>query len=163
MPAHRNPGLAADSIVIRDGEQGTELLLISRGKDPFKGKLAFPGGFVEHGEDPEVACLRELKEETNITGDSVHLIAVAGDPKRDPRGHTVSIIYAVTTKTQALEELKFGDDAAEAQFYPIKDIIKKAEAGDLAFDHGDILINNVIPHLQNQDNLSKISNFALKI
>ncbi len=44
------------------------LLLITRGKPPYEGHLAFPGGFVDYGEDPEVACLRELKEECGIDG-----------------------------------------------------------------------------------------------
>ena len=72
-------------------------MLIERGNEPFKGKLAFPGGFVDYGENPEAACLRELKEECSIEGDaeSIELIAVAGEPTRDPRKHVVSIFYAV--------------------------------------------------------------------
>lgn len=73
----------------------TDILLITRLNDPFKGLFAFPGGFVDYGEDPEVACIRELKEECNISGTSPELICVAGKPDRDPRQHIVSIVYHV--------------------------------------------------------------------
>ena len=62
----RNPSLAVDAICLRAG--GSEILLIKRGRTPWKGKFAFPGGFVDYGEDPEIAVLRELLEETGIEG-----------------------------------------------------------------------------------------------
>ncbi len=49
-------------------DERTDILLITRLNYPFKGQLAFPGGFVDYGEDPEVACIRELMEECNISG-----------------------------------------------------------------------------------------------
>ena len=64
-------------------------------RDPFKGCLAFPGGFVDYNEDPEVACLRELEEECGIKGKSVELVTVACNPARDPRKHIISIVYQV--------------------------------------------------------------------
>ena len=86
------PSLAVDAVAIR----GDEVLLIRRGKEPWKGMLAFPGGFVDKGEDPEVAVIRELKEECGIDGKVLHLLCVKGDPKRDPRGHVISIAYVVS-------------------------------------------------------------------
>ena len=72
-------------------------MLIERKNDPFKGMLAFPGGFVDYGECPKTACLRELEEECCVKGnaESIELITVAGDPNRDPRQHVVSVVYAV--------------------------------------------------------------------
>ena len=69
------------------------ILLITRANDPFKGKFAFPGGFVDYGEDPEMACIRELLEECSIEGTDPKLVCVAGEPSRDPRKHIVSIVY----------------------------------------------------------------------
>ena len=69
--------------------------MITRGRDPFKGSLAFPGGFVDYNEDPEHCVVRELKEETGVEGSNVELVTVSGRPGRDPRGHVVSIIYKV--------------------------------------------------------------------
>ena len=60
---YNNPSVAVDAVALRDGDSGTEALLIRRGAEPWKGRLGFPGGFVENGEDPKDAVLRELEEE----------------------------------------------------------------------------------------------------
>ena len=91
--------------------------------------LAFPGGFVDKGEDPEVAVIRELKEECGIDGKVLNLLCVKGDPKRDPRGHVISIAYVVS----ADGEPTAGDDAASAEWYPISQI------EEMAGDHMSIL------------------------
>ena len=79
--------------------------------EPFKGSLAFPGGFVDYNEDPEVGCLRELEEECGIKGKGIELVTVAGNPKRDPRTHVISIVYHVHID-ETSGEAKAGDDAA---------------------------------------------------
>jgi 8-oxo-dGTP diphosphatase len=81
--------LTVDAIVIRN----SKVLMITRGRGAHIGKLAFPGGKVDFNEDPEVACIRELSEETGILGTEVKLLKVLGKPGRDPRGHYVSIVY----------------------------------------------------------------------
>ena len=61
---YKNPSLTVDAIVTKyikkNEEKRLNILLITRGRDPFKGCYAFPGGFVDYGEDPEDACIREL-------------------------------------------------------------------------------------------------------
>tara|TARA_B000000565_G_scaffold39076_1_gene26009 strand:- start:1759 stop:2172 length:414 start_codon:yes stop_codon:yes gene_type:complete len=114
------PSLAVDAVVVREGK----VLLIRRGKQPWKGMLAFPGGFVDKGEDPEVAAVRELKEECGLDGEVVRLLCVKGDPNRDPRGHVISIAYVVS----ADGEPTAGDDAASARWYDISQV--KQMAGD---------------------------------
>lgn len=121
------PSLAVDAIVI----DGDKILLIKRGKEPWKGMLAFPGGFVEQGEDPEVAVIRELKEECGLDGVVEKLVCVKGDPNRDPRGHVVSIAYVVTAQGMP----SAGDDAAEAAWYDLSEI------KELAGDHMSMLEN----------------------
>ena len=121
------PSLAVDAIVINDDK----ILLIRRGKEPWKGMLAFPGGFVEQGEDPEVAVIRELKEECGLDGVVEKLVCVKGDPNRDPRGHVVSIAYLVTAQGMPLA----GDDAADAAWYDLSEI------KELAGDHMSMLEN----------------------
>ena len=127
------PSLATDSIVLRSikGTEKHDILLITRGRDPFKGHYAFPGGFVDYNEDPLVGCLRELEEECGLIGLNPMLVTVAGDPKRDPRKHVVGIAYKVDVAPDALP--KAGDDAATAHFYPLQDILNNPHG--MAFDH----------------------------
>ena len=91
------PRVAADAIVTRPSKDsdGHEIMLITRKKATFQGCLAFPGGHIDYGEDPEVACIRELKEECNVEGQNPVLVCVRGKPDRDPRYHMISIVYLV--------------------------------------------------------------------
>jgi 8-oxo-dGTP diphosphatase len=83
------PALAVDIICRWRGK----IILIERKNKPYG--LALPGGFVDIGETVETAVLRELKEETNITGKIISFVGVYSDPARDPRGHIISLAYAV--------------------------------------------------------------------
>ena len=129
------PNVATDAIVFR--QESREILLITRGREPFVGYHAFPGGFVDYNEDPREACLRELKEECSIEGAEAELVTVAGQPGRDPRKHVISIVYQV--KVDGLEQgnLKAADDAATANWYKLEDVMR--EDFKLAFDHREIL------------------------
>lgn len=96
-----------------------------------------PGGFVDYGEDPRDACLRELEEECNIKGESPELITVAGDPERDPRKHVVSVVYAVSlTDACSGNMIAAGDDADSVRWYDLKTAYCDLE---LAFDHRELL------------------------
>lgn len=98
------------------------------------GHYAFPGGFVDYGEDPKHAVVRELREECSIEGVEPELITVAGAPDRDPRKHVVSIVYHV--KVNPDHEVKAADDAATAKWYDLTQVQKEFE---MAFDHKSIL------------------------
>lgn len=128
MGLPKTPLLATDCVVCdNDGR----VLLIRRKNEPFKGAYALPGGFVEIGETVEAACRRELFEETGIEVDRLHLVGVYSDPRRDPRGHTVSIAFlALLPRTPRPSA---GSDAESVEW--IKDWRKFA----LAFDHTQIL------------------------
>lgn len=121
------PALATDAVLLK----GREVLLIRRGRDPFKGSWALPGGFVEVGERVEDACRRELVEETGLRGDVVDLLGVYSDPARDPRGHTVSVVYVC--KVGGIVQVEAGDDAEEAKWFSLD------APPALAFDHARIL------------------------
>lgn len=68
------------------------VLLIRRGKPPFAGRLALPGGFVDVGETVEDACRREIEEEAGVNVRDLALVGVYSAPDRDPRGHTASVV-----------------------------------------------------------------------
>ena len=127
----RNPSLAVDAICLRS--EGSEVLLIKRGRTPWKGKFAFPGGFVDYGEDPEIAVLRELLEETGIEGSKPRLFDVKGRPERDPRKHVISIFYLVDVDDESVPEA--GDDASEADWVDLAIL----EAEEVAGDHFDVI------------------------
>ena len=128
MGLPRTPALTTDC-AIYDPE--ARVLLIRRGRDPFRGCYALPGGFVEIGEDVETACRREVREETGLEVGELRLVGVYSAPGRDPRGHTVSVAYA-TLLPRALSP-QHGSDAASAE------LVADWRALGLAFDHAEIL------------------------
>lgn len=114
------PSLTADMAVFRPvgGPEGEwEVLLIRRGGHPFLGCWAFPGGFVEPGEDADQAAVRELQEETGLTDVSLEQFGLYSAPGRDPRAWTVSEAYlgVVDKNAQACA----GDDAADAKWFSL--------------------------------------------
>ena len=127
---YKNPKLTADGAVLKQDK----ILLIKRKNNPYKDKWALPGGYVEYGEIVENAVVREVLEETGLKTAVKEIIGVYSDPKRDPRGHTVTIVYLLEL---IKGELKSGDDAADARFFSLDSL------PDLAFDH-DKIINDVI-------------------
>ncbi|MGA8275131.1 MAG: NUDIX hydrolase [Thermoplasmata archaeon] len=120
------PSLAVDAVCIRRGR----VLLVRRGRPPFRGSWALPGGFVEIGETVETAVLRELREETGLTGRLGPLVGVYSDPDRDPRKHTVSVVFLIDGPSGVP---RGGDDAASAEWVSLDPV------PPLAFDHGRIL------------------------
>ena len=119
--------LTVDCVVF---DRAGRLLLIRRAKPPFKGHYALPGGFVDVGETVEAAALRELQEETGIEGKITRLIGVYSNPRRDPRGHTVSAAFLIRPRSTRAAA---GDDAAAAEF------VEGWQGEKLAFDHNQIV------------------------
>ena len=124
----QTPSLTVDCVVF--DPQG-RVLLIRRGNEPFKGRYALPGGFVDIGETIEEGCRRELREETGLTVRDLLLVGVYSDPSRDPRGHTVSAAFLSHLSKPA--SAVAGDDAASAEW------IENWRDEPLAFDHAQIL------------------------
>lgn len=119
------PSIAVDGILIKDGK----ILLIKRKNEPFKGRWALPGGFVEYGEKVEDAVIREFGEEVGIRAKIKKLVGVYSDPNRDPRGHVISIVFLL----EGEGEPKAGDDAEDAKFFDLNNL------PPLAFDHEKII------------------------
>lgn len=128
------PSLTADMVIFRLSDREPEVLLIRRGGHPFLGCWALPGGFANPGEELSLTALRELEEETCVTGVKPSLVGVYSKPGRDPRGWTVSAAYYAVVKENEVTA-KAADDAAETGWFPLSE----AGAMHLAFDHDDIL------------------------
>lgn len=110
------PSLTADIVVlVDDGHDVMRILLIRRGRHPYLGCWALPGGFVEEGESADSAAIRELEEETGVIGAVLEQLAVYSTPGRDPRAWTVSGAFLLVL--DEMPDLQAGDDAADARWF----------------------------------------------
>ena len=123
------PGLTVDLLVVSPSR---EVLLVQRHNEPFQGSWALPGGFVEEMEPLEDAARRELREETGVEVSELTQVMTVGEPGRDPRGWTVSVVYLARLDPKSVK-LAAGDDAADARWFPLDAL------PELAFDHRMIL------------------------
>jgi 8-oxo-dGTP diphosphatase len=133
--------VTVDAVVFNLSGGKTQVLLVNRGKEPYKGKWAVPGGFIEIDEELENAVARELKEETGLTDVQLEQMRAFGRCGRDPRGRQISIAYTGIA-TEGLDKIRAGDDAAKAKWFDIEEL-----PTDLAFDH-DKMIKCGIENLQ---------------
>ncbi len=125
----RNITLTVDPIIVTSDKR---LILVKRSFDPYKDHWAFPGGIVEYGETVENAAIREAKEETGLDIRIERLLGVYSDPKRDPRGHYVSVCFLCEPVGGTL---KTSEETKEVKTFT-KDELSSLK---LAFDHRKIL------------------------
>ena len=94
------PALTTDQVIFGFGEGELRVLLIRRGNEPFKGKWALPGGFMDMDEDAETCARRELEEETGLKVVNFEQLYAFSDVDRDPRYRVVSIAYYALIRWQ---------------------------------------------------------------
>jgi 8-oxo-dGTP diphosphatase len=126
--AYRNPTPAVDIIIELIDRPHRPIVLIERLNPPYG--WAIPGGFVDYGESIETAAQREAQEETGLEVELIEQFHVYSDPNRDPRQHTVGIVFLAT----AQGEPNAGDDAKHLEIFDPWQIPK-----NLCFDHDKIL------------------------
>lgn len=127
---YRNPLLTVDAII----ETESGIILIERKNPPYG--WALPGGFVDYGESLETAVIREAREETSLDIDILEQFHAYSDPSRDPRKHTVSVVFIA--KHDPNQTPYAMDDAKSLGVFPLSEIPE-----DLAFDHGKIVSDYV--------------------
>jgi ADP-ribose pyrophosphatase YjhB (NUDIX family) len=136
--AHLRLRVAVDLVILTVRDDLLQALVIERGKEPFRGHMALPGGFLRADENLPAAAVRELAEETGLDGTALHLeeLAAYGEPERDPRGRVVSVAYLAIAPDLPIPVA--GSDARAARWAPVDSVRAK-----LAFDHEEILHDGV--------------------
>ena len=127
------PLVTVDVFLLRLQEAQLELLLVERNHPPFQGRWALPGGFIEMDEPLQASALRELLEETGISDVPLQQLIVSGDPGRDPRDRTITIVFAGALPPDRSSRVAGGDDASRAEWFSLTDL------PELAFDHNRIV------------------------
>jgi ADP-ribose pyrophosphatase YjhB (NUDIX family) len=113
------PIVGVGAVIVKEGK----IALIKRGNEPSKGKWTIPGGIVELAESPDVAVMREAKEETGLEADKPTLLDVVSNVDLDEQGkvkyHYVIIDYLVHVKSGTA---KASSDAAELHWVPFEEV-----------------------------------------
>ncbi|MBR1935205.1 MAG: NUDIX hydrolase [Muribaculaceae bacterium] len=135
-----HPSVTTDCVIFGFDGNKLQVLLVKRGIEPYKGKWAFPGGFLKLDESAREGALRELREETGLTDAYIKQLHTFSEPERDPRERVITIAYYALVK---IAEVKGGDDAEDAQWFTIDDV------PSLAFDH-DRILRKAIEELRRQ-------------
>jgi 8-oxo-dGTP diphosphatase len=130
---HPRPAVTVDLVVFAFVEGSLRVLLIRRGRDPYAGKWAIPGGFLEIDEEVEAGARRELSEETRLVlRGAVDSVGFFGKVDRDPRGRTITLAHAGIAQPDE-HQIEGSDDAAHAEW------VELGKEINLAFDHDLIL------------------------
>jgi len=129
IEGYRNPIPTVDIIIETVTEQGEVGIVLIKRKNPPRG-WAIPGGFVDYRESTEDAAKREAAEETGLEVTITSLLGVYSAPERDPRFHTISVVYTAAAEGSP----RAMDDAADVGLFD-----RETLPGELAFDHREIL------------------------
>ncbi|HNX69492.1 MAG TPA: NUDIX domain-containing protein [Candidatus Omnitrophota bacterium] len=123
--------LTVDCVVFGLDENELKVLLIERAMEPYRGKWALPGGFVQIDESLEEAALRELQEETGVAKIFLEQLYTFGDVERDPRARVVTVVYYALVNLIE-HKIQSSTDAARAAWFSVNDL------PTLAFDHENL-------------------------
>lgn len=129
---YARPALTVDCVVFGLDDDDLKVMLIQRDLEPFAGRWALPGGFVNVGEAVDEAARRELTEETGMQRVFLEQLYTFGAPGRDPREHVVSVAYYSLVRLSD-HRVQAATDARDAAWFAIDDV------PSLAFDHQTIL------------------------
>ena len=125
------PAVTVDVVIVALRDNELHVLLIKRETEPYRGKWALPGGFVNIDEALDAAARRKLAEETGVSHVYLEQLYTFGELDRDPRGRVISIAYIALVPTPLA--VHGGSDTGDAQWWPLNAMPL------LAFDHSDIV------------------------
>ena len=127
-----HPAVTTDIVIFTVRDNQLKLLLIMRKGEPFQGKWALPGGFVQMDEDLETSARRELAEETGVSGVYLEQLYTFGAVNRDPRERVITVAYYALIASDKTV-LQAATDAEAVGWFSMDDLPK------LAFDHQQIV------------------------
>lgn len=130
--AYAHPAVTTDVVIFSIKDAALNVLLIERAADPFRGRWALPGGFVNEDETLEACAERELAEETGLRGVYLEQLYTFGDPGRDPRERVISVAYYALIPAHR-SDLRAATDAAAVAWHRLDAL------PSLAFDHRRIV------------------------
>ncbi len=138
-----NASLTTDMVLLAPDHGGVwHVLLIERGWDPYAGRWALPGGYLDAGETFAQAAVRELFEETGVRRpEQFTQVGIYDAVNRDPRGRVVSVAFVAVL--DHMPTATAGDDARTALWWSLAEVLDPATPLPLAFDHGHIVTDAV--------------------
>lgn len=156
LPMYEKPSVTVDNVILGWENDQVKLLLIQRKANPFRGKYALPGGFIDKNEDTLEAVIREVKEEVSIQLDSdcVEQLKTIATPNRDPRTWIITVAHLTYLPDMSQVKVVANDDARSAEWVSLE-VTKEGELrlfgkkgqldlSELAFDHKEIIEEAVI-------------------
>lgn len=137
---YAKPSVTADMVIFARGSEAEhlEVLLIQRGRPPFRGQYALPGGFVNPDESVDDAAARELKEETGVDCGCLEQLRTFSTPGRDPRRWVITCAYLALVEKSEIT-VKAGDDAKAAEWFSVK--LKQLPAASEPGENGENNVN----------------------
>jgi 8-oxo-dGTP diphosphatase len=128
LPPKAMPQVTVDIVVFSVIDGLLQVLLVRRERSPAQGQPALPGGFLWEGETTAQAARRILKDKANVSNVFVEQLYTFDDPKRDSRGHIITVSHFALVPSEKLKMI-----ASNSELLPVSSIRK------LPFDHGKIL------------------------
>lgn len=126
------PLVTVEVVLLTVGERDLLVYLRQRKEEPYAGKLSLPGGPVQSGESTEAAAQRVLETGTHMRNVFLQQLYTFSDPRRDPRGHSLSVAYYALFPTL---HQRPNPVPLEDAWVPLREAVRS----DLAFDHANIL------------------------
>jgi 8-oxo-dGTP diphosphatase len=131
-----DPKVAVVAFIERDNR----VLLVRRAMNPERGKWALPAGYVDYGEDPREAVIREVREETGLEVEITRLVSVEGGP--GAVGASIVIVYAASVVNGAARPQ---DDAEAVLWLSASDSLP-----ELAFESTRTMLSVWLEHQRSQ-------------